>query len=95
MSTAYDASDASSASEQSRHTVTTDYPRRAALGFSLFIGQAFLYNAITFGFGAILTTFFNVPSGSTGYYFAVIAAGNFLGPLLFRIPCRADGFRAE
>jgi MFS family permease len=52
------------------------------LGFSLFIGQAFLYNAITFGFGAILTTFFDVPSGSTGYYFAVIAIGNFFGPLL-------------
>jgi len=63
-------------------TVFGRYPRRATLGLALFIGQAFLYNAITFGFGAILTTFFDVPSGSTGYYFAVIAAGNFLGPLL-------------
>ncbi|MEU5400250.1 MFS transporter [Streptomyces sp. NPDC005963] len=63
-------------------TVFRVYPRRATLGFSLFIGQAFLYNAITFGFGTILVTFFDVPTGSTGYYFAVIAAGNFLGPLL-------------
>ncbi|GHG04981.1 MULTISPECIES: MFS transporter [Streptomyces] len=63
-------------------TVFARYRRRSALGFALFIGQAFLYNAITFGFGAILTQFFDVPSGSTGYYFAVIAAGNFLGPLL-------------
>ncbi|MFI6344423.1 MFS transporter [Streptomyces sp. NPDC050560] len=63
-------------------TVFTRYPRRAVLGLSLFIGQAFLYNAITFGFGAILTTFFDVGTGSTGYYFAVIAAGNFVGPLL-------------
>ncbi|MET7293598.1 MFS transporter [Streptomyces griseoloalbus] len=63
-------------------TVFAKYRRRSVLGFSLFIGQAFLYNAITFGFGAILTTFFDVPSGSTGYYFAVIAVGNFLGPLL-------------
>jgi MFS family permease len=63
-------------------TVFTRYPRRSVLGLSLFIGQAFLYNAITFGFGAILTKFFDVPTGSTGYYFAVIAAGNFLGPLL-------------
>ncbi|MEV7130930.1 MFS transporter [Streptomyces sp. NPDC093260] len=63
-------------------TVFGDYRRRAVLGFSLFIGQAFLYNAITFGFGAILTKFFDVPSGHTGYYFAVIAVGNFLGPLL-------------
>ncbi|MFI9307455.1 MFS transporter [Streptomyces triculaminicus] len=63
-------------------TVFRDYPRRSALGLALFIGQAFLYNAITFGFGAILTGFFSVPSGRTGYYFAVIAFGNFLGPLL-------------
>ncbi|WP_046730556.1 MFS transporter [Streptomyces humi] len=63
-------------------TVFHDYRRRAVLGFSLFIGQAFLYNAITFGFGAILTTFFDVPTGDTGYYFVVIAVGNFLGPLL-------------
>ncbi|MFF5970799.1 MFS transporter [Streptomyces sp. NPDC012769] len=63
-------------------TVFARYPRRAVLGLSLFIGQAFLYNAITFGFGAILTTFYDVPTGHTGYYFAVIAAGNFVGPLL-------------
>lgn len=63
-------------------TVFSTYRRRATLGFSLFVGQAFLYNAITFGFGAILTTFYDVPTSDTGYYFAFIAAGNFLGPLL-------------
>ncbi|MFH9671302.1 MFS transporter [Streptomyces sp. NPDC017405] len=63
-------------------TVFGRYRRRAVLGFALFIGQAFLYNAITFGFGAILTKFFDVPTGRTGYYFAVIAVGNFCGPLL-------------
>ncbi|MFD7286497.1 MFS transporter [Streptomyces sp. NPDC059863] len=63
-------------------TVFRRYPKRAVLSLSLFIGQAFLYNAITFGFGAILTTFFGVGTGHTGYYFAVIAAGNFVGPLL-------------
>ncbi|MEU8776943.1 MFS transporter [Streptomyces sp. NPDC048606] len=63
-------------------TVFRSYPRRAVLGLSLFIGQAFLYNAITFGFGSILIRFFDVPSGATGYYFAVIAFGNLLGPLL-------------
>lgn len=63
-------------------TVFRAYPRRAVLGLSLFIGQAFLYNAITFGFGAILTTFYDVKTGHTGYYFAVIAAGNFIGPLV-------------
>ncbi|PTM91152.1 MFS transporter [Streptomyces sp. VMFN-G11Ma] len=63
-------------------TLFRDYRKRSVLGFSLFIGQAFLYNAITFGFGAILTKFFDVPTGDTGYYFAVIAIGNFCGPLL-------------
>ncbi|MFF5076563.1 MFS transporter [Actinoplanes sp. NPDC000266] len=63
-------------------TLITRYPKRAGLGLALFIGQAFLYNAITFGYAQILQTFFEVPSGSTGYYFAVIAVGNLLGPLL-------------
>lgn len=63
-------------------TVFRSYPKRAVLGLSLFIGQAFLYNAITFGFASILITFFDVPTGVTGYYFTVIAFGNFLGPLV-------------
>ncbi|MFD7644613.1 MFS transporter [Kitasatospora sp. NPDC059795] len=63
-------------------TLVSHYPRRTVLGLALFIGQAFLYNSVTFGYAAILTTFFDVPTGRTGYYFAVIAVGNFLGPLL-------------
>jgi MFS family permease len=62
-------------------TLVKRYPKRAALGFALFIGQAFLYNAVTFGFAQILETFFHVPSGGTGWYYAVIAVGNLLGPL--------------
>ncbi len=63
-------------------TVLTSYPKRTVLGLGLFIGQAFLYNAVTFGYASILTTFFHVSAGSTGYYYAIIAVGNFLGPLL-------------
>jgi MFS family permease len=63
-------------------TLIRRYPKRAGLGLALFIGQAFLYNAITFGYAQILQTFFKVPPGSTGYYFAVIAVGNLIGPLL-------------
>jgi MFS family permease len=63
-------------------TVFRQYPKRATLGLALFAGQAFLYNAITFGYATILSTFFKVPNGSTGWYFAVIAVGNFLGPVL-------------
>ncbi|WP_327108003.1 MFS transporter [Nonomuraea glycinis] len=63
------------------HTMVALYPKRTVLGLSLFIGQAFLYNAITFGYAQILSTFYNIDT-YTGYYFAVIAVGNFLGPLL-------------
>ncbi|MEV4107844.1 MFS transporter [Nonomuraea sp. NPDC049695] len=63
------------------HTMVALYPKRTVLGLSLFIGQAFLYNAITFGYAQILTTFYKIDT-HTGYYFAVIAVGNFLGPLL-------------
>jgi MFS family permease len=63
-------------------TVFTTYPRRTVLGLSLFIGQAFLYNAITFGYASILSTFYGTSASSTGYYYVAIAVGNFLGPLL-------------
>ena len=63
-------------------TMVKVYPKRTVLGLSLFIGQAFLYNAVTFGYASILTTFFDVQTGQTGYYFAVIAVGNFMGPFL-------------
>jgi MFS family permease len=62
-------------------TMFLRYPRRTILGFSLFIGQAFLYNAITFGYALILATFFHVKT-DPGYYFAVIAVGNLVGPLV-------------
>jgi MFS family permease len=58
------------------------YPRRAILGLSLFVGQAFLYNAVTFDLGTILSTFFDVSSEKVPYLFVVFAAGNFLGPLI-------------
>ncbi|MFG2002472.1 MFS transporter [Spirillospora sp. NPDC048911] len=62
-------------------TLWRHYPRRAILGFALFIGQAFLYNAITFGYADILKAFYDIDTTS-GYFYAVIAFGNFLGPLL-------------
>jgi MFS family permease len=58
------------------------YPRRAVLGLALFIGQAFLYNAVTFDLGTILHGFFDVSSGSVPYFMVIFALGNFLGPLL-------------
>ncbi len=57
------------------------YPRRTVLGLSLFVGQAFLYNAITFDLGTLLGEFFDVGSGTIPLYIALFAASNFLGPL--------------
>ncbi len=61
-------------------TVITLYPKRTILCFSLFVGQAFLYNAFFFTYGDSLTTFFDVKQ--TGWYLAVFAVSNFLGALL-------------
>jgi MFS family permease len=58
------------------------YPKRAVLGLALFIGQAFLYNAVTFDLGTILHTFFDVSSGQIPWFMLLFAASNFLGPLL-------------
>jgi MFS family permease len=58
------------------------YPKRAFLGLSLFVGQAFLYNAVTFTLGLTLTTYLGVATNNVGIFYAVFAAGNFLGPLL-------------
>jgi MFS family permease len=60
----------------------TRYPRRAFLGFALFVGQAFLYNAVVFDLGTLLHEFFFVDSGSVPYYMALFAVSNFFGPLL-------------
>jgi MFS family permease len=61
-------------------TVFTMYPKRTLLCFSLFVGQAFLYNAFFFTYGSTLTTFLDV--GQVGWYLAIFAASNFLGALL-------------
>jgi MFS family permease len=79
------------------------YPRRAMLGVSLFIGQAFLYNAVTFDLGTILHGFFAVSSGSVPWFMVAFAASNFLGPLLLgrlfdtvgRIPMIAGTYLAS
>jgi MFS family permease len=58
------------------------YPKRAVLCLALFLGQAFLYNAITFDLGTILSTYFSVASGAVPFFLVIFAAGNFAGPLV-------------
>lgn len=60
-------------------TVFTMYPKRTILCFSLFVGQAFLYNAFFFTYGDTLIEFMDVKQ--TGYYIAVFAVSNFIGAL--------------
>ncbi len=61
-------------------TVFTLYPKRTILCLSLFIGQAFLYNAFFFTYGPALETFYGVTQ--VGWYILAFAVSNFLGALL-------------
>jgi MFS family permease len=63
------------------HTMIKRYPTRSLLGFSLMVGQAFLYNAIFFTYALVLTTFYHIPNSSVGWYIIPFAIGNILGPL--------------
>jgi MFS family permease len=58
------------------------YPKRTVLGLALFIGQAFLYNSILFGYATLLATFFHVSTSDAPYYLVAFAVGNLLGPIL-------------
>ena len=58
-----------------------DYPTRSLLGFALMVGQAFLYNAIFFTYGLVLTTFYHIPASTIGLYLIPFAIGNIVGPL--------------
>jgi MFS family permease len=63
------------------HTAFSKYPRRAILGLALFVGQAFLYNGVTFDLGTLYTTFYKVTSSFVPVFIIVFAVGNLLGPL--------------
>jgi MFS family permease len=63
-------------------TMLRDYPRRSVLGLALFVGQAFLYNAVYFTYALVLAKFFGVPDGRVGLYLIPIGLGNFAGALL-------------
>ncbi|MEP6954588.1 MAG: MFS transporter, partial [Solirubrobacteraceae bacterium] len=64
------------------HVAFTKYPKRAALGLALFVGQAFIYNAVTFDLGTIFTEFYKVSSGTVPIFIIIFALSNFMGPLL-------------
>lgn len=62
-------------------TAIHKYPQRTMLGLALFVGQAFLYNAITFDLGTLLGNIYKVGAASVPFFIAVYAFSNFLGPV--------------
>jgi MFS family permease len=62
--------------------IVSKQPKRTVLGLALFIGQAFLYNAILFGYATLLSTFFGVATSNAPYYLVAFAVGNLAGPLV-------------
>jgi MFS family permease len=58
------------------------YRSRSALALSLMVAQAFLYNAVFFTYGLVLTRFYGVSAEHVGLYILPLAVGNFLGPVL-------------
>ena len=57
------------------------YTRRAILGASLMITQSFLYNAIFFTYGLVLTKFYGVSADKVPLYGLAFSIGNLIGPL--------------
>ena len=62
--------------------IVREYPARAVLGLVLMGAQAFFYNAIFFSYALVLTSFYQIPAASIGWYILPFALGNFAGPLL-------------
>jgi MFS family permease len=58
------------------------YKWRSLLAFTLMAAQAFLFNAVFFTYGLVLTKAYHVPAQSIGVYVLPLALGNLMGPLL-------------
>ena len=59
-----------------------DYKMRSALALLLMAAQAFLYNAVFFTYGQVLTHHEHVTPSRVGMYILPLAIGNVLGPVL-------------
>jgi MFS family permease len=58
------------------------YRSHSLLALTLMTAQAFLFNAVFFSYGLVLSTFHGVPERMTGIYPLPLAVSNFLGPVL-------------
>ena len=71
------------------------YPRRAFLGLALFVGQAFIYNGVTFNLGTLLSGFYGVASGMVPLFIIIWALSNFAGPLHLGPTLRHGGSQTD
>jgi hypothetical protein len=55
---------------------------RSLFALTLMAAQAFLFNAVFFSYGLVLSTFHGVPERTTGIYLPPLAVSNFVGPVL-------------
>ncbi len=62
-------------------TAFKKYPKRSVLAIALFVGQAFLYNAVTFNLGTLMSTFFHVAASVVPVFTIIYALSNLAGPL--------------
>ena len=56
--------------------------RRAILGMTLMVAQAFAYNGVFFTYALVLGRFYGVPADDIGLYLLPFAFGNLLGPFV-------------
>ena len=64
------------------HAMFVVHRRRSILVFVLMLAQAFLFNAVFFTYGMVLTNFYHVPSARVGLHILPLAAGNLIGPFI-------------
>ena len=64
------------------HAMFVTHRKRSLLVMVLMLSQAFLFNAIFFTYGLVLTKFYAVPVDRIGLHILPLAAGNLLGPFL-------------
>ena len=64
------------------HAMFVTHRKRSFLVVVLMLSQAFLFNAIFFTYGLVLTKFYAVPVDRIGLHILPLAAGNLLGPFL-------------
>jgi MFS family permease len=62
--------------------LATHYPDRSLVSLALMASQSFLYNAIFFTYGLVLTHFYGVAPNAVPHYFYAFALGNLLGPFV-------------